>query len=423
MVESAPKPQAKPLVAKNLGKLADGRHSDPGSTGVRGLYFHVRGDSRAWVFRYRDRATSKHRDKGLGAWPAVSLAQAREEATRQRAALQTGLDPIDAKRDAQQAAKAARVAAKTFRYCRDAYVKAHKAGWRNAKHAQQWTNTLDTHAATLLDSPIGAIDTAAVLHVLEPLWSDKTETATRVRQRIEAVLDWGTVRGYRKGENPARWRGHLDKLLPKPSKVKTVKPHSALPYFGMAESWAKLAAIDTTASKALRLQILSATRPSEAVGARWGEFDLDAKVWTIPAERMKANKPHRVPLSKEAMALLKSLPGNRDGWLFPGSGRKPRPMTTAATLKVAKELRVGLTGHGFRSTFRDWAGDETSHPREVAEAALAHTIKDKSEAAYRRQDALLRRSILMQEWATYCVTPRSKGATVVHLKGARNANK
>ncbi len=400
------------LVARHLDKLPAGRHND-GS----GLYMHVRDTgSRAWVFRYRDRVTSKLRDKGLGAYPDVTLAEAREEAAKMRSTLRAGADPIEAKREALRAAKAAHGKAKTFKYCRDAYIKAHKAGWRNAKHAQQWTNTLDTHAATLMGMAVDAIDTAALLQVLEPVWTDKTETATRVRQRIEAVLDWAAVRGYRKGENPARWRGHLDKLLAAPTKVKTVKPHTALPYDAMAAYWAKLSAVDTLASKALRLQILTATRPSEAVEAQWGEFDLDAKVWTIPAERMKANKPHRVPLSKEAMALLEALPGKREGHLFPGEGRKPGPLTTAATLKVAKELRAGLTGHGFRSTFRDWAGDQTSHPREIAEAALAHTIKDKSEAAYRRQDALLRRSILMQEWATYCVTPKPQGATVTPIR-------
>ena len=400
------------LVAKHLGSKPPGRYGDGG-----GLYFHVRDTgSRAWVFRYRDRITAKLRDKGLGAYPDVSLAEAREEAAKLRATLRAGVDPIEAKREALRAAKAEHGKAKTFKYCRDAYVKAHKAGWRNAKHAQQWTNTLDTHAAMLMGMPVDAIDTAALLQVLEPIWTDKTETASRVRQRIEAVLDWAAVRGYRKGENPARWRGHLDKLLPAPTKVKTVKPHAALPYESMFDFWAKLAAMDTLASRALRLQILTATRPSETVEAQWVEFDMDANVWTIPAERMKAGKPHRVPLSKEAVALLEEMPGKRTGYLFPGEGRKPGPMTTAATLKVAKELRAGLTGHGFRSTFRDWAGDETAYPREIAEAALAHTIKDKSEAAYRRQDALLRRSKLMQEWATYCVTPRAKGATVTPIR-------
>lgn len=400
------------LVARHLDKMSAGRHNDGD-----GLYFHVRDSgSRAWVFRYRDRVTAKHRDKGLGSFPEVTLAEAREEAAKMRLTLRTGVDPIDAKREALRTAQADRAKAKTFKYCRDAYVKAHKAGWRNEKHAQQWTNTIDTHAAILLAKPVDSIDTAAVLQVLEAIWSDKTETATRVRQRIECVLDWATVRGYRKGENPARWRGHLDKLLPAATKVRTVKPHAALPYVAMAAFWTKLAALKTLASKALRLQILTATRPSEAIEAQWNEFDLDANVWTIPGERMKAGKPHRVPLSTEALAILTSIPSDGSGWVFPGEGRKPGPMTTAATLKVAKELKAGLTGHGFRSTFRDWAGDETAHPREIAEAALAHTIKDKSEAAYRRQDALQRRAILMQDWATYCVTPRSHGANVTPIR-------
>lgn len=400
------------LVARHLDKLPAGRHNDGD-----GLYLHVReSGSRAWVFRYRDRITSKLRDSGLGAFPDVSLAGAREAAAILRGTLRAGIDPIDDKRSKLQDARAQRAKAKTFKWCRDAYVKAHKAGWRNAKHAQQWTNTLDTHAAVLLDQPVDAIDTTTILHALETIWADKTETATRVRQRIEAILDWATVRGYRKGENPARWRGHLDKLLPKPTKVKKVKPHAALPYTAIYAFWKELAALDTLASKALRLQILTATRPSEAVEAQWSEFDFGGNVWTIPAERMKAGKSHRVPLSPEAVTILDSIPGKQEGWVFPGEGRQPGPMTTAATLKVTQELRPGLTAHGFRSTFRDWAGDETAYPREIAEAALAHTIKDKSEAAYRRQDALQRRSLLMQDWATYCTHPRPDAATVTPIR-------
>lgn len=387
------------LVARHLDKLAEGMHNDGD-----GLYLNVRASgSRSWIFRYRDRVTGKLRDKGLGAFPAVSLSAARAEVDKLRSDLRAGNDPIQAKREAVQTAKLERGKEKTFKECRDAFIKAHKAGWRNAKHCQQWTNTLDTHAAGLLPLPVQAIDTGLVLGALEPIWTAKTETATRVRQRIEAVLDWATARGYRTGENPARWRGHLQNLLPDAAKVKKVIPRAALPYPVMGAFWKDLAAVDTLAGKALRLQILTATRPSEATGAHWDEVDLAAKVWTIPGDRMKAGKEHRVPLSAELVAMLEAMP-HRTGWVFPGSGRKPGPLTIAATLKLLKELRPGLTAHGFRSTFRDWAADQTGYPRDVAEMALAHTIKDKSEAAYRRSDMLERRARLMQDWATYCAT-------------------
>lgn len=399
------------LVAKHLKNLEAGRHNDGD-----GLYLLVRGDSRTWVFRYRDRVTGKLRDKGLGSLSAVSLAAARAETAKLRADLRNGTDPIAAKREAALAAKLEAGKARTFEQCRDAYIDAHKAGWRNAKHGQQWVNTLDTHAAKLLPLPVQAIDTALVLGALEPIWTAKTETATRVRQRIEAVLDWATARGYRTGENPARWRGHLANLLPDAAKVKKVIPRAALPYTDMAAFWKQLAAVDTLASKALRLQILSATRPGEACGARWSEIDLKAKVWTIPGERMKAGKEHRVPLSAEIVAMLGAMPGDHKGVVFPGTGRKPGPLTIAATLKLLKALRPGLTAHGFRSTFRDWAADQTAYPRDVAEMALAHTIKDKSEAAYRRSDMLERRARLMQDWATYCHTERKESASVTPIR-------
>lgn len=403
------------LVAKHLTALEPGRHNDG-----EGLYLHVRDSgARTWAFRYRDRVTGKLREKGLGAFPAVTLAAARVEVAKLRDILRSGTDPIQAKREAEQTAKLEAAKARTFKQCRDAYIEAHKAGWRNAKHCQQWTNTLDTHAAKLLPLPVQAIDTALVLGALEPIWSKKTETATRVRQRIEAVLDWATARGYRTGDNPARWRGHLANLLPDAAKVKKVIPRAALPYADMAAFWKELAAVDTLASKALRLQILTATRPSEACGARWEEVDLKAKVWTIPGERMKVGKEHRVPLSAEAVAMLEAMPGQHKGVIFPGTGRKPGPLTIAAPLKLLKELRAGLTVHGFRSTFRDWAGDQTAHSRDVAEMALAHTIKDKSEAAYRRSDMLERRRLLMQEWATYCHTDRKASDKVTPIRKRR----
>lgn len=385
------------LVAKHLPSMRAGRHSDGG-----GLYFYVRVSSRSWLFRYRDRDSGKLRDMGLGRFPDVSLSEARAKATDQRRLLREGVNPIEAKREARVASSIESASSRTFKQCCDSYVEAHRPGWRNAKHASQWVNTLNTYCASLNSLPVQAIETSHVLNVLQPIWTTKTETATRVRQRMEAVLDWATARKYRKGENPARWRGHLDKLLPAASKVSRVVPREALPYKEMAEFWTRISAIDTLASKAARFQILTATRPNEAVGARWDEVDLDAAIWTIPAERMKAGKAHRVPLSREAVQLLSSIGVIRDGWLFPG--KNDRSITTAATLKVVQGLVPGLTAHGFRSTFRDWAADQTNYSREIAEAALAHQLKDKTEAAYRRSDLLERRGHLMQDWGSFCTT-------------------
>lgn len=404
------------LVAKHLAKLPDGWHSD----GRQGLYLRVRGSSRIWVFRYRDRVTGKLRDMGLGALNDVSLSSAREKAKELRDMLAKGTDPLRSRRvveEAQRVAMQVQAARhRTLAQCRDAYVKAHAPGWRNAKHAQQWVNTLDTYAGDLLNMPVHAIDTAQVLGALEPIWATKTETATRVRQRLEALIDWATARKYRSGDNPARWRGHLDKLLPAVGKVKRVTHRAALPYGEMAQFMAELVQIDSLAAKALRMQILTATRPSEACGARWDEIDLAARVWTIPADRMKAGREHRVPLSAALVAMLEAMPRDPSGFVFPGGGRTPAPITTAATLKLLKSLRPGIVPHGFRSTFRDWAADQTNYPRDLAEATLAHTIKDKTEAAYRRLDMLERRARLMEDWARYCMTLRTESASVTPIR-------
>lgn len=253
-----------------------------------------------------------------------------------------------------------------------------------------------------------------MLSALEPIWTTKTETATRVRQRIENVLDMARARGLRRGENPARWRGHLQNLLPEVAKVKKVTPRAALPYEDMPSFWQDLCECNTLASLALRLQILTATRPSEAAGARWEEIDLKAKLWTIPGERMKAGREHRVPLSDALVAMLKTMP-HRTGPLFPGGQRNPT-ITTDAAQNLVKALRTGLTAHGFRSTFRDWTGDQTAYSRDVAEMALAHAIKDKTEAAYRRRDMLERRARLMQDWATYCTQGPAQSGTVTPIR-------
>ena len=388
---------------------AAGRYSDGD-----GLYLLVKPDGRrTWLFRYRDRVTGKLRDKGLGPLQDVSLDEARGKAAAHRASLQGGTDPIDASKAERLAERLEHARLKTFGDCCNAYIAAHKASWRNAKHADQWRNTLDAYCADLLPLPVAEIDNGIVLKALEAIWSDKTETATRVRQRIEAVIDYATARGFRTGENPARWRGHLQKLLPAPAKLKDVQHHAALPYEKMAKFMAKLSAMDTLASKALTLQILTATRPGEAVAARWSEFDLKAGVWTIPKERMKANREHRAPLAPGLVKLLKAMPRDTSGFVFPG--KADRHLTIAAPLALLKGIYPDLTCHGFRSTFRDWCGDQTAYPREVAEAALAHALKDKTEAAYRRTDSMEKRARLMAEWERYCYTVKPKASNVTPI--------
>jgi integrase len=262
--------------------------------------------------------------------------------------------------------------------------------------------------------PVAEIDTTIVLKALEPIWASKTETATRVRGRIECVLDWAKVRGARAGENPARWRGHLDKLLPKPGKLKVVEHHPALPYDELPTFIVELRNRDGVTAQALELQILTAARPGEIVRARWSEFDLNAKVWTVPAARMKGNREHRVPLSDRAMQLLRSISSSGE-FVFPGAKEKA-PLTIAAPLEMLKELRSGVVPHGFRSTFRDWCADRTAYPRDVAEAALAHVVKDKTEAAYRRSDLFEKRRRLMVDWAKFCSTPMPSTGSVTPLR-------
>lgn len=402
------------LTAIKVKNAKPGRHAD----GL-GLYLLVKPDGRkTWLFRYRDRITGKLRDKGLGPTTTRSLEEAREAAAQCRKQLLDGLDPIDLQREEFKAKAAEHAKRVTFGQCVDRYLEAHRDAWRNAKHSAQWRSTLDTYAAKLLPLPVAHVDTALVVDCLSPIWKTKTETATRTRQRIEAVLDWATARHYRQGENPARWRGHLKNLLASPAKLKKAKhrPRAALPYAEIAPFIEDLRARDGQAARALELQILTATRPGEATAAKWGEFDLAHKVWTIPAERMKAGKEHRIPLSAPALALLKKLPQG-DGFLFPGRG--DQPMTTAAPMKLLKELRPGMTAHGFRSSFRDWAGEVSNHPREVIEHALAHQLKDKAEAAYARGTLFDKRARLMDDWARWCETKPRVGGKVTNIRRKR----
>ncbi len=387
-----------------------------------GLYLQVsKAGTKSWIFRFR--LGQRIREMGLGSFQTYGLADARALAAECRKLVHAGKDPIEARKAERNANLLANATAMTFKDCASAYIdmKAHE--WSNAKHAEQWTATLEAYAYPTLGAvPVDQIQQQMVLKCLRAIWADKTETATRVRQRIEAVLDWATASKFRTGDNPARWKGHLDKLLPKPAKLKKVEHHPALPYTDAYTFMRQLRAMDGTAARALEFCILTAARTGEAIGATWDEIDLAGAVWTVPAERMKMKREHRVALSAEALALLKALPrveGNPH--LFPGL-RAGKALSNMAMLNLLERMgHSAITVHGFRSTFRDWAAEQTNFPSEVVEMALAHAIGNAVEAAYRRGDLLDKRALLMQAWATWCSTER-KPATVTSLDEARKTN-
>ncbi|MEW2846853.1 integrase arm-type DNA-binding domain-containing protein [Stenotrophomonas maltophilia] len=382
------------VAVKNAGP---GRHSDGGN-----LYLYVKKNSgrKTWVFRYRDRLTGKAKDLGLGSARDVSLAQAGQRAQQLRTDLAAGIDPLRAKRDALAAARRGLARQLTFGECARRCIETHEHEWRNAKHKAQWTSTLSTYCAGIEDIPVSDISVEHIRDVLERIWLTKTETATRVRARIERVLDWAKANNFRQGENPAAWRGNLRSLLPSPAKVKKVVHRAALNYNEVPALMRELAPRADFSASCLRLQILTATRPGEASAARWAEFNLDNRTWLIPGARTKTGRDHTVPLSTQAVALLTHLPTSGDNFLFPGKPGKP--ITTAAPLKLLKSLRPGQTCHGFRSSFRDWAAEVSHHSREAAELALGHVVKSKTEAAYFRSEMLKKRIPLMQDWADYC---------------------
>ena len=386
-------------------KSRPGMHADGG-----GLYLQIKNGGASWVLRYT--LNGEPHWMGLGPLALYGLAEARAKALDARRLRHEGIDPIKAREQARQRMHLDAAKAITFKDAAEAYIKSHRAGWRNGKHAAQWEVTLATYAGPVIGPlPVQAIDTALVLKVLEPIWTAKTETASRLRQRIERVLDWATARGYRQGENPARWRGHLENLLPKRSRVQPVEHHRALPYDEIGEFMAALRAQEGVDARALEFTILTAARSGETLGAMWGEIDLAEKVWVVPADRIKAGKEHRVPLSAKAVAILEAMkPGGAAEFVFPGS--KPgRPLGNMALPTVLERMgRKELTVHGFRSTFRDWAAERTSYPREAAEMALAHAVGDKVEAAYRRGDLFEKRRRLMDAWATYCGAAPKQGA-------------
>lgn len=371
------------LTARQVQTLGPGYHADGD-----GLYLQVTpSGARSWILRYQ--LAGRRREMGLGPVALFGLAEARQRAAQQRRLLADGIDPIEARRAARAAT------GRTWGQAVEDFIAAHEPGWKGPAQAAQWRQTLRDHGPAE-DLPVTAIDTALVVGLLRKLWTSKTETATRLRGRIERIWDAERVAGTVSGENPARWRGHLDKLLPRPSKVARVVHHRAMPYADVPAFMARLAERDAASRRALRFTILTAARTGEVTGAGWDEFDLEAGLWVIPAERMKAGREHVVPLPSAAVAILRGLPRDRPPFRLSENAmlylvQKPPP----------KGYGLPYTVHGFRSSFRDWAAETTAHPAEVVEMALAHTIPNKVEAAYRRGNLLAKRRQLMDEWADY----------------------
>ena len=390
--------------AKKPGMYADGG----------GLYLRVTPEgARNWVLRYMlDR---KPHWMGLGPLALCSLAEARARALEARKQRHDGIDPIAARRAERARLRLDASKAITFKQCAETYIAAHRAGWRNPKHAAQWSATLATYAYPVVGGlPVQSLENGLVLRVLEPIWTAKPETASRVRGRIEAILDWAAVRGYRTGENPARWRGHLDKQLPQKTKVREVAHHAALPYAELPAFLPTLRAQVGVSARALEFLLLTAARTGEVIGARWSEIDLIDKVWTVPAGRMKAHREHRVPLSPQALAILCDMQADRRDddrtFVFPGH-KAGAPLSNMALLMLLRRVgRADLTAHGFRATFKTWASERTAFQREIIEVALAHLMSgDKTEEAYWRGDLLSKRRRLMEAWGSFCSEPRRAG--------------
>jgi integrase len=401
-----------------MGKLTAlfaARHKKPGMfSDGGGLYLQITSaNARSWIFRYWSAEHQLSREMGLGSLHVVSLQEARDLAAECQRLRRQGVDPIVAKHTTKGQRRLADAKAMTFAQCVAAYIDAHRAGWKNPRHPEQWRNTLAQHAGPIIgDLPVQMIDTAAVHKVLTPIWTSTPKMAARVRARIEAVLDWAKVLGYRNGENPARWRGHLDKLLPQPGKVRRVEHHAAMPYGDIPEFMARLRARWSIDARALEFAILTAARSNEVLGAAWAEFDLGGATWTVPGKRMKGGKEHRVPLSSAALEIVKAVKSDND-LVFP-SGTSGR-----ALYKLLRRMGIeNATTHGFRSAFRDWTAERTSFPREVCEAALAHATSE-VEQAYRRTDLFEKRRELMNAWARYCDGAGS--ADVVPLRQTRQA--
>lgn len=409
--------KAKELSALAVSKLrADGKYAVGGADG---LHLRVVGRSKTWILRVAvgnkldasGKMVSHRRDISLGSYPEVSLAEARDKAYLIRKQIQAGIDPVAERQAVKKQSLLSAAKLKTFEECAHSYIEANRAGWKNDKHAQQWHNTLATYAFPIIGRlSVVDVDTGAVLAVLQQpvddnsgsLWHAKSETASRLRGRVESILDWATFRGFRTGDNPARWKGHLEHELPSRSKLQKVEHHAALPYAQIPAFMAMLRNRVGISARALEFAVLTAARSSEVRGATWDEIDFNNRLWIIPAGRMKAGREHRVPLADATVSLLKSLPRFEGSpTVFPAA--RGGQLSDTAMIAVLKRMARGdLTQHGFRSTFRDWAGETTTYPREVCEHALAHKLADGVEAAYQRGDLLLKRVGLMEDWARYC---------------------
>lgn len=388
--------------------------------GVDGLYINVKeSGARSWIQRVM--VGGRRREFGLGSYPTVTLEQARARAREVRQQVWQGIDPVAARRDAQGALRTAEAKRVTFDQAAVTCWRSKSKEFKNRKHAAQWLATLKRYASPSIGSlPVDQIELAHVLAVLEPIWETKTETASRLRGRIESVLSWATVSGYRSGDNPARWKANLDQVLPKPNKLKPVRHHAALPWPEVGSFMVELRKRDGMAARALEFAILTAARSGEVRLATWDEIDLDATVWTIPGERMKAGLTHRAPLSAPALKLLKDLPRFEGSpYVFPAA--RGGPLSDMALSAVTRRMRVDAVPHGFRSTFKDWCRSSTTFPDEVSELALAHVSSDATRAAYARDELLPKRSHLMRDWAKFCGTLQRKG-DVVSIRGKKRAD-
>lgn len=404
--------------AEELGALAVSRLTEPGLHfvgGVAGLAIRIEATgARAWILRYM--IAGKRRDMGLGGFPDMTLAGARELAREARLKMKNGQDPIEEARKARSELRASRAKNVTFKTCAGDYIEAHSPSWSNAKHRAQWSATLETyvypHFGELL---VRDVELPHILAALKPIWNTKTETATRVRGRIESVLDWATTQEYRSGPNPARWKGHLSHMLAAPQRIAQIEHHRALGIDAVGAFLSTLRAVPELSARALEFGILTAARPGETRGAVWDEIDLKAGVWVIPAERMKMKKEHRVPLPAQVIKLLEALPRFTDtNLLFPSPrGKMMSDMTLTALMR---RLGADAVPHGFRSTFRDWAAERTAYPGDMAELALAHKIGNEVEAAYRRGDMFEKRRRMMADWAEFCDKAAPTAGQVVPLR-------
>lgn len=397
--------------AKDLTPLAINKKTEAGMHfvgHVAGLILRVApSGSRSWILRMK--IGDRRRDMGLGSYPEVTLAMAKELATEYKQKVKNGIDPIDERKEAQAALRAEQASFITFKESALQYIAAHQAGWKNTKHISQWRNTLETYVYPVIgDLSVKDIAVDHVIKTLEPIWYNKTETASRIRNRIELILDWARARGSRSGENPARWKGNLDALLPAPSKIAKTSHHKALSWKDTPEFMQKLLAMPHSSAQALAFTILTSTRSGEVRNATWEEIDFEDKVWIIPAERMKAGKEHRVPLSEQALNVLKKQ-ARIEGVPYLFMNKNGKALSDMALTQQIRRMKVECTVHGFRSTFRDWAGETTSFAREIIEHALAHQLQDKAEAAYARGDMLAKRRKLMDAWAEFLEKPAVSG--------------